>query len=176
LKVVDATDDARVEELVAAAVLHGGRAARVGEETLLAHRRQLLGLLGDLALACRRRGRRLALRAGRGGCLRLRSAFGSLSSRATAALLTVSALATGVAVGDGGEVAVRVRVAVDVADLDEAAQALVGAHADDAAVLGGDDRALRLRVDVDAAAVLGGLDRDRDVPAGRDALRGPRSR
>jgi hypothetical protein len=74
------------------------------------------------------------------------------------------------AIGDRLEVRVRVRVAVDVAELDEAAQALGPAHLHDPAVLDGDHGGAGARVDVDAAAGLAGLDGHRRVAPAGDAL------
>ncbi len=67
------------------------------------------------------------------------------------------------------EVRVRVRVAVDVLELDEAAEPARDAHADDAAVLHGDHGCARIGVDRDAAATGGALDHLRGVRAPRDA-------
>ena len=103
-----------------------------------------------------------ARRAGRSvedaACVGSASFSGSLSSSSADALR----LRRRVALVDLAEVRVRVRVAVDVLEHDVAAEALVGADPDDAAVVDGDHRRALARVELDPAAA-GRLDHHRRV-------------
>src|SRR3712207_2527073 len=130
---------AHVEDLVAAAGLERAGPARV----------RVQALLDDVDLLDRRLGllRGLRLRLGRGGDLAtgarglggLRVVLGELELLADVLARDRARARDRVLLGDLLQVRVRVGVAVAVAQLDEAAQALAGPDLHDLAVLDGDD-------------------------------------
>ena len=147
-----------LEQLLLAAGAPGARTRRVGEQALLGRDRLAHDLavrggaaLGGLALARLHRG-------GGGGRGRLGVLRRQLELTRDLLARRRALLRRGVVLRDLRQARVRVGVAVDVLELDEAAEALRATDAHDAAVVDGDDRGAAAGEDLDPATVLRTVD------------------
>ena len=152
---LDAVDPAGALELLLGAA--GGRRVRprrVGEQALLARRAPASRPCEPSAWPWRRSRRVGSLRGAavavsEAGCVGAASRSGERELSPSCCVDRLR-LRHGVALGDPVQVPVRVRVAVDVLQLDVVAEPLVVADRDDAAVVDGDDRRAVAREDLDA--------------------------